>query len=1130
MEARQMTFSLAYSTRLLIRVFLLQIFVLNLAIAASSRAQNVKEVAIQINEPSISLDNVLKIIERKTEFSFSYNERDVNLSQNVSVTPQESSVYEVLLSISRQSRVNFKQIDNTIFIQKPPRKSSPKVEVPESFSVSGTVYDQATRDPLPGVSVILKESGTGTTTDLDGNFSLSVPSNNSMMIFSFIGYLKQEIAVGEERTFRVSLTEDIQQLSEVVVVGYGSTLRKNFAGSSVKLSSKEISEIPVASPDQVLQGLASGVQVVNNSGTPGGGVRVLIRGQTSINASNDPLYIVDGIPILNEPLGVSYLGGEVQSPLVGINPNDIESITVLKDASSTAIYGARGANGVVLINTKRGSSDGKLSVNFNMLQGWSDLVKRPEMLNREQYIEVINEGRANSGLPLILEQPDSNQPNALVFGPGNEDWLSNVLRVARLQEYQLNLSGSSEKTRYYLSASYRDQEGVVVSTRLRRGTIRLNLDHQPSQWFKMASSLGFSRDLNQRVYENNTSLGPYTNALTAPPTEPAYLPDGSYNFFTFAGARGSNPIADGVEGQHDNFTNKFIANTNFSLFPVEGVEIKTNVSLDYTNLREDFFEPSFTSAAIVLGGSDGTGLDGAANRSRRTDFESLTYAIEPTINYNNTIDDIHNVNFVGGLTLQERSTRVNTFVGGGIPGNDQLSYYTALDGGFGSSSLVDYAFNSLFGRLIYSFDEKYIINGTVRRDGSSRFGSDNQYGLFWATSLAWNFSSEPFFQNIDWLSFGKLRGGYGVTGNDQIGDFQYIGGFSAVGDYSGSALGPSAIADPGLKWEETSSFDIGLELGFLDDRFTFSAGYFNSNTEDLLFRRAITGKSGFNQITGNIGNINNEGVEFELAAALLNTNKLTWNVKLNVSSIRNEVTKLDQPIENPETATILDEGLPIGAFKTLRFTGVNAVTGNAIYEDANGDGQIDARDEIFVGSAQPDYFGGVSSDLSYGPFKLDVLVNFSQGQQIYNVGQFLYEGRFSQTANFPTYILDRWQSEGDISSNPKLFATGSNNTRVSSRYISDGSFVRLRNVTLSYQLPPAILPKLRLSRLRIFVTGTNLITLTPYRGLDPEVSAFNQNTFGPGGEVTRNSNILIGNDFLTVPQSKQFIIGLNIGL
>ncbi len=1095
--------------------------------AAELRAQDLNEVKLSIPASTTSLGQLIFEVESHSTFKFSYNEADIDLNANIPPTKKRESLYNILQSVANELKIQFRQINETIFIQMVGQGEANQkgVLIGKDILISGLVKSSEGDIALPGVNVVIKGTREGTITDVDGKFSISVVGPETVLVFSYLGHNDKEVRVGTQTFLNVTLEVNVEELQEVVVVGYGSTLKKDFVGSVVTIDREKFAKIPSPSADQALQGLAAGVQVQANSGTPGGGIKVLIRGQTSINASNDPLYIVDGVPILANSLGVTYLGGETQSPLVGLNPNDIESISILKDASSTAIYGARAANGVVLIKTKKGAK-GKTQINFSGYSGWTEEISRLDVLNRDQYIEVLNEARSNSGDPLILTAEDPSQPGSEFFGEANEDWLDHVLRRARLSEYQFNVSGGAEKTTFYFSSSYRDQEGVVIGTRLRRGTMRLNMGHEASEYFRINSSLSFSRDENQRVYENNSSFGPYGGAIGAPPTEPVYTSTGAYNFYTFGGNNGSNAVANGLEGRRNNLTNKFIANINFAGNPIPDLVLKADFSLDFTGLKEDYFDPSFTGAARTL---STTGISGLTNRARRSDFESLIYAIEPTATYTKNFGTMHKINAVVGATFQESTTLVNTFIGEGIPGNNQISYFFGLDG-FGSSSKNEYAFNSLFGRVNYSLNEKYLASVTLRRDGSSRLGPGNRFGLFWAASAGWNFSDEIWFDQWQWLSFGKLRAGYGVTGNDQIGDYQFVGGYGAVEDYFGSAIGPLGIGNPNLKWEQTSTADFGIELGLLEDRITFNAGYFDSETKDLLFRQPVTGKTGFNQLTGNIGNVSNKGWEFEVGGVPILRNKLSWNVSFNIAFLDNLVTKLVQPVVSPETATVLKEGYPIGALETFVFTGVDVNNGNAIYKDINGNGSIGSGDETLVGSAQPDYYGGLSNSVTYGQFNLDFLVNFSVGQEIYNVGQYIIENRFNNFSNYTIDVLDRWQQPGDVTSVPRIYNSGHPNTRISSRYISDGSFVRLRNVTLSYNFPPSMLSRIKLSRASCYVTGSNLLTWTAYKGLDPEVNGFAQNTTGPGGVVTRNANILIGNDFLTPPQNMQVIFGINIGI
>lgn len=1082
--------------------------IVNLFLPCLSMAQ---QEMLSVKLRNNNLREAFKKIEKQTSFRFFYNEGDIDGTLKVSLEYEEEPLSSVLDYLGELAELEFRIIDNNIYVKKrtqQPQTSNITAPPPKNFLVTGKVLDSDNQEALIGVTIAVKETSLGTVTDFEGNYSIEVPNENSILVFSYLGYEAKEILVGSDREINVALSLSATQLDEVLVVGYGSTQRQDFAGSVAELSSEDIEALPVASVDYALQGLASGVQVSANSGTPGGGIRVLVRGIRSINSSNEPLYVVDGVPVLSGTLEQENLGGEVQNLLAGLNPNDIESISVLKDASSTAIYGARGANGVVLITTKKGTTDGKTQIGLNFFTGYGEPVARWDMLNASQYKEIINEARANSGLA----------PFSDFGGNADVDWQDVVNQTGVVSEYQANVRGGNAKTQYYISGSYRDEEGAIIENQFRRGTFRANLNHVINEKFSIGTSMALSRDLNQRQVSNN-SLGPFGNAIIMNPTIPPFDEQGNYVFSNIEGFEpGGNPVADAKEARYDNQTTKLISNLNLNYAFSPELKLKVDFSYDYNQLIENHFEPSITSRARGLAGPN------FGNRGVYATAEVATYVIEPVLNFEKLFGTDNKVSGLIGTTLQGRTGLASRIRGLGFGSSDQLTYINAAAETFATSSRVDYTFFSIFSRLGYTYKNKYVLNGTVRRDGSSRFGPNQRFGNFWAASLAWNFVEEPWMSNFQFLSFGKLRIGYGITGNDQIGDFRFLPGWSAGLFLGQSTLTPAQIANLDLTWEETATFDAGLEFGLFNDRITVNAGYFNSLTDGLLFELPISGRTGFTQVLSNVGQIRNQGWEFDLSSYLVNKQSFKWNVNFNISFVQNKIEELaiDRPIAYAFAPTVVEVGQPIGTFRTFVFKGVNAVNGDAIFQDVNVDGNVTTDDRAIVGGALPDFFGGLTNNISYKNFTLDVLVSFVQGADLFNFQRWGVEN-FVPTGNKPAYFLDRWQNEGDITDVPRLYFTSTNNTRMSSRYVEDASYVRLKNVTLGYNFPASLLESLPFQSARIYVTGTNLLTFTNYSGLDPEVNSYNVN----GPDI--NTNLHFGLDFFTPPQLRQIIFGVNLG-
>lgn len=973
-------------------------------------------------------------------------------------------------------------------------------------TVSGKVTDD-NGESLPGVNVVIKGTTTGTTTDLDGNYRLSV-EDGATLIFSFVGFETQEIEVGARSVIDMAMGGQTE-LQEVVVVGYGTTLKSEFTGSSVSVDAESIARLPVLSADQALQGLAAGVQVTSPSGAPGGGISVRVRGQRSISASNDPLYVVDGVPVVSGNLQQNGFGGQGGNALAGINPNDIESIEVLKDASSTAIYGARASNGVVLISTKRGKT-GATKIDLGYSRGFGEPTNVIGVLNADEWEMIMNEARTNDGVATVDYDA---LPNANV----DTQWLDAVFRTADISQFNMSISGGDDKTRYFVSGSYRDEEGTmgteIGGSQFQRATVRMNLDHTASDKFSMGTSIGASFDRNTRIQNDNNIFGVLSTALLTAPNVPIYELDGDGNSTDVYSDEPpfANPVRSLELPRFDNSTRKVIGNFYFNYEFAPGIAFRTDASLDHTSLSEDHY----IQAQTFQGAPNGVG--------RYNTNEFTTTVIEPTLRINKTLGSDHNLTGVVGSTFQNRTNLRNSVSGNGFS-RESLTYLaSAANITAGSSLRRDYSFQSVFGRATYSYQGKYLATATLRRDGSSRFGPDNRYGTFWAFSAGWNFSDESFMEGIDWLELGKIRASYGKTGNDRIGEFSYLGTWSGGQNYLDlPASGTNNIANNELKWEETTTLDLGLELALFRNRVNVNIGYFDGSTVDLLYANPIPQSTGFATVQDNIGEIRNWGWEFDVNTVNVDlANGFRWNTTFNISFLDNEVVTLldDEPILQGFGSAIV-AGEPLNTFYIYEFLGVDPATGNARYTDTDGNGIINAEDQKVVGNYQPDFLGGFTNDFSFKGLTLSVFFQFIKGVDIYNNNRQFMEHLGTSRWGMDRSVLRRWQQPGDITDIPRA-ATGSTvglNNADNSRFLEDGSFLRLKNVTLAYDLPSSLVSKAGLRSVRVFATGVNLLTFTEYSGFDPEVNVFN------------NTSTAQGTDFLTQPQSKQFFFGINVSL
>jgi TonB-linked SusC/RagA family outer membrane protein len=965
----------------------------------------------------------------------------------------------------------------------------------QTKTVSGVVTSSEDSNGLPGVTVKAKGTTIGTITDINGKYLLKVPDQATSIIFSYVGMKTVELAIEGRSEIDVRMEIATVGLDEVVVVGYGQQSKRLLTGSVGSLDKKQIEDQPNAGVDQALEGKIAGVSVTSNSGTPGAGISVRIRGSSSITASNQPLYIVDGVPINTGDFSQQSMGGQNLNALSDINSADIESIQVLKDASYASIYGARAANGVILITTKKGQK-GNLKVDFNVYTGLQKMGKKLDLCNSEEYATLLNEALYNSyGISDYFGDP-KNQP-------ANTDWQKEVTRTAPISEYQLSVSGGDDKINYYVSGSYFDQTGIVIGSDFKRLSGRVNLEAKASEKLKIGANLSFGRSDIHRIYGDNTIYGPLANALANPPIEPVYNTDGTYYNTYYA-----NPVAMGKEPIHKviQYRDLFSIYGEYSIF--KDLKFKTTVNGDILNLREDSFLPIDVGIAV---GSSGSGTSGNSNIYKLVNENTLTY--------DRKFAENNNITVLGGFSYETNSafyTRVDAiqFI------TNSLHYIAsaAMVNG-GSSSNTNNKLASYFSRINYDYDKKYLLQFILRADGSSRFGANNKYAYFPSASIAWRLSQEDFMKNIPFMSDLKIRGSFGTTGNQEIGNFSALGLWGSGSNYKDlPGLAPLQLENPNLRWEKTTTFEGGLDAGIFNDRVTFGVSVYKKNTTDLLLDRPIPATSGFSVITENIGEVENQGLELSLASVNFKTpSRFNWNTGFNISFNKNIVKKLyaDQPL-NFGFVNRFEVGQPFGAFYGYIFQGVNPDDGSIKYKDLNGDGSITDADRTIIGNPNPKFDGGLTNTFSFKGFELTGFLQFVYGNKIFN-GQKIYSEGFYQD-NQTREMLKRWQKPGDITDIPKAMYGASDYGLTSTRFVEDGSFLRLKTITLAYNLPSNLLQKVRISSLRVYVTGQNLFTWTKYSGLDPEAN------------YAGTSNTTIGTDFYTYPVARVITAGVNLGL
>ncbi len=990
-------------------------------------------------------------------------------------------------------------------------------------TITGQVTD-VNNEPLVGATVIVSGTERGTSTDADGEFTLQA-SPDETLIIRFVGYQTQQILVGDQTEFNITLRVDDQLLDDVVVIGYGVQQRSDLTGSIASVSGDQIRNQPVASIDGALQGRASGVFVSTPSGTPGAGITMNIRGQTSISGSSQPLYVIDGVPIISEDLSGLFSGGQATNSLADLNPNDIESIEILKDASATAIYGSRGANGVVLISTKRGVA-GQSSIGFSAYTGFQQVTNKVDMHSSREFLELMNDAALQDNRDLGTNYSSTHVSDIWGFDPTdpnlqNTNWYDEIFRTSPISNYELNASGGNENTRYFSSLSYFDQEGTQLGTGFERISGRLNLDTKVNDWLDFGTNITLNRTLQDRVINDNSLFGVVINALAGDPLMPVFEEDGSYAdpFNYFGWWMLDNPVLIAEEYQRFTNTTRGIG----TIFGVANISdefsFRSSLNIDYTSLEDEAYTP------IISRESQNARRNGFGNFGTTQDF---TWLIENYLSYANTFGDRHSVNGLVGTSFQQSNRDFSSINAQGFPSDQFIKLSVASQVTSASTSGTSWGLASYYFRGNYVYDNRYLFTVTGRADGSSRFGENFRYGFFPSGSFAWRMTNESFMQNQTIFSELKPRISYGITGNQEgIGNFASRGLFG-VSDYRATpTLIPTQLSNANLTWESTKQLDIGVDVGLFGDRINMSADYFIKNTEDLLLNRLIPGTSGFSSVTDNIGRVENKGFEFDVRGVVLTNSNFSWTSSFNISFIQNEVKELEVNNQVLSDSHILAEGHPIGTFYLIDHEGVDPQTGNIRWIDENGDGVIDSGDRRIVGNAQPDFFGGFSNSLTYKGFDLNVLFQFTYGNDIFNHSRASYENlgwsRIGIPGIFPlpdgnnhSLANERWMQPGDQTDIPRASLTNINWREYSTRWLEDGSYLRLKTLTLGYNFSPEFTQRLGMRTLRIYTQGQNLLTFTNYTGLDPEV---NQNARNP---------LLAGDDFGTLPQSRTISFGINL--
>jgi len=978
------------------------------------------------------------------------------------------------------------------------------------LTLRGTVTDNH-GSPLSGASVVVRGTQNGASTDAKGEFTIKNVRPNAALVISFQGYTDETVAVGGRESIAISLSPKTAQLDDVVIVGYGTQRRVATTGSIASVRSSEITQTPVTNVAQGIQARVSGVQVTQNSAAPGGNISVRIRGTNSINGSSEPLYVVDGLQISN--------GGNVNdvSPLASINPDDIESVDILKDASATAIYGSRGANGVVLITTQRGRN-GITRVAYGGYYGTQKVTKTMSMMNAAQFADLENQTYNNHLFP----DPAS-------MGKGT-DWQSLIFRQAAMQNHQLSISGGSDKTQMALSFNYFNQDGVIISNNFKRYSLHANIDHRVNDWLKVGATIFGSNNINNAIPTGVQSLdaGVVTQsilgaALGAPPNLAPYKADGSVY-----------PFGDQLNGVYREEANplglskilsrtslkRVLANVYGEANLYKGLTYRASFSIDQQGTLYDYYSP-----ISILNSSDVNATSGAATKVN-SNYTLLLH--ESMLTWAHKFATDHSIKLTGVFATQSILNNSNTVNANGFPNDATANEALQLAQNFtASSSRSKERLDSYMGRINYGFKDKYFLDLTARVDGNSKFGADHKYGFFPAASAAWRIGEENFMKGLDFVSDLKLRGSYGLTGNaGAITPYKSLatvgsnGAYEFNGNYT-TGISPNGISNPALKWETSLQADIGLDVGLFNNRVSLVADVYQKKTTNLLYVKTLPLSSGYANITGNFASLQNRGLELATNVKILD-GPVKWDLSANISWNRNKVVALDGITQETfvNSYSLLKVGQPLGVFKTYVFNGIyqtgetvlpgsGSQTGGVKVADLNHDGQITADDQRITGNPNPKYIFGFSTDLHYKKFDLSVFLAGSQGNDIYNLSRYTFENPLGHRNVFAA-LVDRWSPTNP--SNSYIIPLQGGRIPISDRFVEDGSYIRCKNITLGYMLPAVR----GIRSIRVYASANNVFLISHYSGYDPEV-----NSYG-------NSNTQIGIDNLVYPAARSFLGGIQV--
>lgn len=1107
------------------------------SVVEAQEVRSVKDVVVEIEAKNESIVDVFQAIETSTDFIFVYDKEDKFLYSTIDFSLGKTSVENILLEISKQQNLSFKQINNSISVKKTTRKPKTIEIVMQGITITGRVTTSEDQSGLPGVNVIVKGTTQGTVTDVEGNYVLDIPDENSILVFSSVGYLKEEVIPGNRTVIDVSLVPDITSLEEIVVVGYGTVKKSDLTSAISRVKGDEIGQRVTPRLDEALQGQMSGVNVQQNSGVPGNAPIIRVRGVGSISSGNSPLFVIDGFPV------------EDNSIIGNLNMNDVESIEVLKDAASASIYGSRGANGIILITTKKGSA-GKAKFSYNGYYGLQKAEKLIEFMNANELGEMFTELRNHYWVQSggNINDPNEVRPATRRIDPAwtsgnmeNYDAQEYVFRTAPIQNHSLSVNGGSENTNYFISLEYFEQDGIARGTEFERISTRMNIESKINKRVKFG--LNLSPSYSNQIDRNTEGKD---NTLNRILMQPQIMDFNDYYYDQ------SRRLIVHDYGEYYNGLNRGISVFEFDMVPderkraqilsnmfvefnlLEGLDFRTSLGLSYSGLdRQRFYNEEAGQGTI---------------RSDRWNSWSTNWLWENTLVYKKSIAK-HNFSILGGYTAQKEYTKGTNMSGRNHPNDLSSTINNAtLISGWGES-VNEWSLLSYLGRVTYDYDSRYLFTASIRRDGSSRFGTNNKWGTFPSVSGAWRISEESFFGSDGFISNLKVRASWGETGNNRIGNYAHIATLRTARALFGATetvypgILPNDLGNPDLGWETSTSTNLGLDVGFIKDRFNLSFEFYNNLTTDLLLNVPIPLVSGFSNQLQNIGEVRNKGFEIDLNTK--NTiGAFEWNTRFNFSNNRNEVLKMgpnDTPIMTGEfyapQVSFTGIGHPIGSFYMLIQEGIfqtqaevdagakwgNEGVGDVKFKDLNGDGVVNNDDRDIVGQPFPIWNFGITNDFRYKNFDLSIFINGAGGHKTYfATGRYYDQININNIKSYTANWNNRWRSPenpGDGRTPSSLSTATSNGDIPSTRRLYDANWWRVKNVTLGYTFPKTVTDKLNISGLRIYATGDNLFLGTEYPGFNPEGVNLNN---------SESVTFAAGWDYGVYPLTRRVVFGINL--